>query len=274
MSREPLSYQRAIRSLLDTQGALAGAGTPLVDEKLAFMAILTNSVVSCTGWPDLMLNAYNTSEGMAREVWMMNDKLIEHYERFELTVNFQNMLGDPITLLFFSWLVYIGSVYTGRMVPYPDSLIDNEMDYFTRIYRLVLDFSGTYVQKWAATGAAMPTSINIGQHFNFNRDTPYSEDLAQVQIPFACVGAMYNDPIVLDEFNKAVIMFNRKMEFPKDHYTKLTKEDRMLFNFNGYPRIDLNTNELEWWVDKDLYSSYKKGTLAPSNVSATQASGR
>lgn len=268
MSREPNSYARVIRTLLDRKLASTGITTNLVDDKLTFIALLTNSVVSCTGWPDLMLNTYATSEGMAREVWMMNDKLIDHYEMFTLNVNFQNMLGDPITLLFFSWIVYIGSVYTNKMLPHIESLLDNEIDYMTRIYRLVLDYSGTYVQKWAATGAAFPTAINIGQHFNFDRSTPYTEDLAQIQIPFSCVGAMYNDPIVLDEFNKAQILANPKMAFPQDHYKKLAAGERALFNFHGYPRINLDTNELEWWVDKEVYNEYRKGSLGSTNKAA------
>lgn len=263
MSREVKTYQRAIRALLDYKGALNGQDSPLIDNELPFIALLSNSVVSCSGWPDLMANAYNTNEGMARETWMMNDKLIEHYGRFDLSVNFQNMLGDPITLLFFVWLMYMGAVYTGKMTPYPESLIENEIDYMTRIYRLVLDYSGTYVQKWAATGAAMPTSINIGSAFNFSRDTPFTDELAQISVPFACIGAMYNDPIVLDEFNKTVQTFNPKMASPQSYYKKITNEERKLFNFNGFPRINLISNELEWWVDKEVYAAYRRGILGP-----------
>lgn len=261
MSRRSDTYQRAVRVLLDRKSDSNNLSSALVDDKLTFIALLSNAVVSCSGWPDLRANAYNTNEGMAQEVWMMNDKLIDHHGRFDLTVNFQNMLGDPITLLFFSWLTYMGAVYTGRMVPYPESLVENEIDYMTRIYRFVLDYSGTYIQKWAATGAAMPVSIDIGNSFNFSRDTPFTESNDQIQVPFACIGAMYNDPILLDEFNHSVMMSNPKMEFPHDHYVKITGDERKLFNFNGYPRVNLITNELEWWVDKELYKAYRRGTL-------------
>lgn len=269
LSRQSLTYQSAIRNLLDPRNK--DVKSELIDDKLPFMALLSNSVVSCSGWPDLRANAYNTAEGIAQEVWMMNDKLVAHHGRFDLTVNFQNMLGDPITLLFFVWLVYMGNVYTGVMVPYPSALVNNEIDYMTRIYRLVLDYSGTYVQKWAATGVAMPTGIDIGNSFNFSRDTPFNESNQQVQIPFACIGAMYNDPIVLDEFNKCVELSNPKMQNPAEHYVEITGPERQLFNFNGYPRIDLNTNKLQWWIEKDTYAAYRKGTLNPQ-PSSTQAS--
>jgi hypothetical protein len=272
LSRDAMTYQRVIQALLDPRGTRRQRDTPLINSNLPFIALLSNSVVSCSGWPDLRANAYSTNEGMAQETWMMNDKLIEHYGRFDLTVNFQNMLGDPITLLFFTWLTYMGAVYTGRMVPYPETLIENEIDYMTRIYRLVLDYSGTYVQKWAATGAAMPVSIDIGNSFNFSRDSPFTDSADQVQVPFACIGAMYNDPIILHEFNRVVTDFQPKMVSPQDWYVQIKGEERKLFNFNGYPRINLITNELEWWVEKDLYVAYRKGTIDTSTLSGVQVS--
>jgi hypothetical protein len=258
LSREPKTYQSAIRNLLDPDNV---DKTPLIDDNLPFMALLSNSIVSCSGWPDLRANAYMTNEGLAQESWMMNDKIISHNGRFDLTCNFQNMLGDPITLLFFTWLVYMGKVYTGIMTPYPQALINNEIDYMTRIYRFVLDYSGTYIQKWVATGIAMPTGIDIGNSFNFSRDTPYNEAHQQIQISFAALGAMYNDPIVLDEFNKTVQQQNPDMLNPSVKYHRITSAERQLFNFNGYPLIDLNTNELQWWVPEEQYKAYRQGNL-------------
>jgi hypothetical protein len=267
LSREANTYQAAVRNLLDPR--TRDIMTDLVDSRLPFMALLSKSVVSCTGWPDLRANAYNTDEGIAQEVWMMNDKLIAHHGRFDLTVNFQNMLGDPITLLFFTWLTYMGAVYTGEMTPYPETLVSNELDYMTRIYRLVMDYSGTYVQKWAATGVAMPQSIDIGNSFNFSRDTPFTEANQQIQVPFACIGAMYNDPIVLEEFNKTVIQMNPAMEFPKDSYEEIPDGLRHLFNFNGYPSIDLKTNRLSWWIAKETMADYKRGNMPPATTIST-----
>jgi hypothetical protein len=269
LSTNSLTYQSAIRNLLDPQNQ--EIKTALINENLPFISLLSNGVVSCSGWPDLRANAYMTPEGIAQESWIMNDKLIAHNGRFELTVNFQNMLGDPITLLFFSWLVYMGNVYTGVMTPYPQALINNEIDYMTRIYRFVMDYSGTYVQKWAATGVAMPTGIDIGNSFNFTRDTPFNEANQQVQISFACLGAMYNDPIVLDEFNKTVIQRYPDMLNPSVNHVKIPSAQRTLFNFNGYPLVDLDTNELQWWIEKDLFKAYVSGTLDYNSVPTNTA---
>ena len=44
-----------------------------------------------------------------------------------------------------------------------------------------------------------------------------------------------------------------------------------LFNNRGYPRINYNTYELEWWVSKDLYNGYTKKFLAEANTAAAAA---
>ena len=38
-------------------------------------------------------------------------------------------------------------------------------------------------------------------------------------------------------------------------YRKLTPNEIPLFNNKVYPRINLDTLDLEWWVDKTLYAN-------------------
>lgn len=261
LTTEENSYQRAIRVLLDPVSS-KDFPTNLVDDKLGFIALLSNATISCSGWPDLTLNPYSSPEGMAKETWIMNDKIIEHYEMFTLTLSFQNMRGDPIGLLFLMWLTYISSVYRGVMVPHPHSLINNEIDYMTRIYRLVLDKSGRFVQKWAACGAAFPTAINTGQSFNFSRDTPYNSELDQINVPFTAVGAMYNDPILLREFNLVTLRSNEELEKSPQDFVVINNSDKKLMNYNGYPLINERTNELNWYIHKQTYENYLKGVTA------------
>ncbi len=268
LTKDPLSFQRAIRVLLDTTISVEAVDqkvlTPLVDEKLPYIALLTNSIVSCSGWPDLQLNTYVSPEGMAKESFIMNDKIAELYEHYTLTLSFQNMKGDPISLMFLIWLTYMGAVFSEKMVPYPKHLIDNTLDYCTRIYRFVMDATGTKVQKWASCGAGFPTSLNIGQSFNFNRDTPYSSDLDQIQIPFSCVGAIYNDPITLDEFNMTTCALNEELrlsvEGSSNTYVPIPRAETKLFNYHGYPIVDLDTNELLWYIHSELLEDYRRGT--------------
>jgi hypothetical protein len=153
------------------------------------------------------------------------------------------------------------------------NILQTEMDYNTRIYRFLTDWSGRYIQKWAACGAGFPTGLSIGSGFNYNRDLPYSEANKSIQIPFACTVAEYNDPITLWEFNKTTVMFNGDMgdDVREDRMQKVTPEERKLFNYRGFPWINLEKdNELEWWVDNDVYIDYTKGKIDGDTVSRAQ----
>jgi len=292
-SENPRSYSRIIRRMLwpdsiihDNQRSKHDQGIAndnvIFDNRQAFMPLLSNTLTNMSGWPDLMLHAYSSNEGMAKEVWMMNDSIAEVNGRFELDCTFENTLGDPISLTLFAWLLYIGGVYLGTKIqPAGYSIVQNEIDYMTRIYRFVTDWSGRYIQKWAACGAAFPVGLSIGTSFNYSRDTPYNESNKSVQASFACTIAEYNDPITLWEFNKLVVIFNPMMgDGEREKKMKrIEPEERKLFNYKGFPWINLmNNNELEWWVDKDDYVKITRGDFnkpmpatAPSPTTTTPA---
>lgn len=275
LSSEINTYQRAVRVMLDVDGARLGSvrAETLFDHQQAFLPLLTNTITSISGWPDILLNAYSTPEGMMKESWMMNDSISSINGRFDLSCTFQNMLGDPISLIFYSWLTYMGAVYTGKMVPFPYCLVENEIDYMTRIYRLVLDHSGRFVQKIACCGVAMPVSLGIGSSFNYNRESLYNEDLHQITVNFACLGAWYNDPIIIEEFNRSVSSryFNPGMADGDrtKNFVQVPHAERMLFNYRGYPWIGSN-NELQWWLPREEYESIRKGNIA-SNTTTNAA---
>ena len=52
-------------------------------------------------------------------------------------------------------------------------------------------------------------------------------------------------------------MFNPSMNsLMRDQYmTKISREQLLNYNYNGYPRINMDTNELEWW---DFTTEYNK----------------
>ncbi len=255
-------YPSAIRQWLDPELSKAlydgGDRSGLVDPNLPFIPLLGNNLVSLSGWPDPMAEYYNSDEGLAKETWGMVDGIDSIYSSFDLNATFRNIVGDPISLLFQVWLIYMSMVYQGRMVPYPDSEMLREIDYQTRIYRLILDPTRTYVQKIAACGAAFPYSSALGQAFDFSSDSPFEQSRAsQISIPFRCFGATYQDPILMREFNDVVEMFNPSMNsLMRDQYmTKISREQLLNYNYNGYPRINMDTNELEWW---DFTTEYNK----------------
>ena len=295
LSTDDKSLQRIIRCLLDKRLASGSnvGGTitsPLVDEKQAFIPMLTNHLLSISGWPDLTVGTMTSDEGMYKEAFSMVDGISVNYTTYDITANFRNIAGDPITALFLIWIRYASFVYEGVLVPYPEKIINNEIDYNTRIYRLVLDHSKTYVKKIAACGASFPTSTPIGNAFNFDHDRPIDNANDQISIPFRCMGAMYQDDILISEFNKSADLFNptlnddalaieAKISIAKtkiinsclvptgalkllkqacrgSYFTKIPPDSLALFNNKGYPHIDIDTYELGWYVDNDVYDSF------------------
>lgn len=254
----------AIRSMLDPQLFIEhGMRSPLFDEKSAFIPILTNNLMSMSGWPDIALDTYTSKEGIYKESFSMVDGTAQIFNTYTATATFRNVAGDPISLLFTIWVLYASLVYNGEMTPYPDSIIENEIDYQTRIYRLVLDKEKKFVQKIGACGAGFPIASPLGAAFNFSNDTAYNRDSDQISIPFQCMGANYLDPILIKEFNEVVELFNPAMKpaFRTSAHVKLFGDELKYFNHRGYPRIDPSTYELEWWVDKVEFDAYLAGAV-------------
>ena len=256
LTTNPTSIPRAIRSLLDTDSPLHGHTSPLTDDHQAFIPILTNQLTSMSGWPDVVAQTYTSKPGAYKEAFSIVDGVTFNYETYDIQANFRNIQGDPITALLLTWVHYASLVFQGLLVPYPDMIIENRIDYQTRIYRLILDPSKRFVQKIAACGAAFPISSPIGGAFNFETDSVINRTNEQISVSFRAVGAMYQDDILIDEFNRTVIMHNSDMadQYREREFVKLTPATALLFNNLGYPRIDPNTNELEWWVRKDDYN--------------------
>lgn len=247
LTQDPLSKYRAIGAMLDPR--FEGT-SDLVDPRQAFMPLLSNTLISLSGFPDVTLNTYTSTEGMRKEAYSMVDDVAEINNTYDITATFANIKGDPITDLFYLWARYQGNVYSGIMDPYPEMIIMNEIDYQTRIWRLILDSTKRYVKKIGCANAAFPLASPLGASFNYSNDKPYSDENDQISIPFRCIGAEYQDPILYAEFNRTVVDRNPAMRdgTRQDSYRKLKPNELNANNFQGYPRIEPTTKELEWWV--------------------------
>lgn len=258
LTKESMSIQRIIRCLLSPRLAHIKPATtsPFVDAGQAFIPVLTNHLLSMSGWPDIDAPTYTSPDGIYKEAYSMIDGVTQNYTTYDITANFRNIPGDPITLLFMSWLHYCSRTYLGEMVPWPDKIVENEYDYNTRIYRLVMDPSKRFVQKIAAT-IAFPTTCPIGAAFNFDAEKPLNQGLDQISVTFRCMGAEYQDYILMDEFNRATEEFTPTMgdAHRNAHYIAVPYHLLGLFNNSGYPRINMATRELEWFVPRDEFAA-------------------
>jgi hypothetical protein len=272
-----MSVQRAVRAWLDPVGSKitgnSGSGTkqknatrenyhcPLVDDENIFITLLSNNLMTISGWQDPYVDTFTSTEGVYKEQWSMIDGPSKFHGVFSLNATFRNIVDDPITLMFHIWTSYAARVYDGTFNPYNDAIFENYIDYQTRIYRLILDHSRTYVTKICATGAAFPTANNLGAVFNYNQDKPNTDEIDQVSINFQCIGAIYNDPILVDAFNRSTYITNPNLidGNRETYYTKIQPNEKMAFNYFGYPHINPKTMELEWWVKKEDYKRIMEG---------------
>lgn len=240
---------------LSDSGKIAAISCPMVDRFNPFIPILTNNLNSISGWPDVVAQTYDSKPGLYREVHSMVDSMTRIFESYDLNVTFRNTRGDPILFLFYVWLHYSSFVFEGKLLPYFDMITEREIDYTSRIYRLVLDKDRNKVTKIAATGACFPISIPTGSFFDFNADKPFNDQNKDITVRFRAMGADYQDDISVREFNDTVKIFNPSMR-DANRGTDMVKVDSsllQLFNNRGYPFINPNSYELEWWVFRDNF---------------------
>lgn len=261
------SIMRAIRCILSPQcmmpmhqagfpnrtseGRLKYIDCPLVDKNYPFIAISDNNVKTLTGWPSGQLGVRSTPAGILKEVHLMADGPATYKGEFSLNMSLNSMKGNPLMYLYYYWILYIGMVYTQSygLMPWPEYLSNGRMDYTTRIYRLIMDETKTYVTEAAMTGYAIPRSIDIGPYFDYQSDNyrPFIERTTEVE--FACSGAEYLDEIIIKQFNRTVEIFQPLMgdKYRKQYLLKVDKKYQKIMNNKVYPWVNPISRELEWW---------------------------
>lgn len=261
------TYQRVIRAILDPIGSgvqlydtpARNITSPLFDSQSAFIPMFTNALTGLTGWPDQAMDIYTSHEGILRETWVYADGHSKTFTATDLNATFRNVGGDPITLLLFVWLTYMDHIHRGTMTPYLRSILTNRIDYQTRIFRFTLDPTRTRIQKWASATGCFPVANPVGAAFNFSSDNAYTQENADsISTTFKAQCIEYFDPIIFNEFNETVEMFNPLMgdATRAQNYTKIPYQNLQMFNWaRGYPHINVLTNELEWWVDTATFQA-------------------
>ena len=254
----PLSVQRMVRCLLDPTLQLKGIQSPGTDPLMPFVPLLSNNLVSLTGFPDLALNTVTSEPGIYRESSSYVDDIPYNYESYDLNASFRNIDGDPISFMFLMWEWYQGLVYEGKIMAYPDAILYKYLDYTTRIWRIVLDKSRNRVTRIGACGASFPTTVPIGNIFNYQGDgaeSPYTTANDQINLAFRATGFTYHDPVLIYEFNTLVQLFNPLMRDNRRENSMIILEDneQNYMNFSAYPRIDPETMNFEWWIERAIY---------------------
>jgi len=261
LTEDPDTIQRYVRMMLDPRLKISTGGkidSTLINNRLGFIPVLTNNLKSISGWPDMVMPTFASKQGVKKEQWVIGDGMVDIYDTFDLDCSFRNTINEPIITLMQTWLYYMAYVFEGIIAPYPDFIVNNEIDYNTRIYRLVMDPYDRVVTKIAAVGASFPVNVPTGKLFDSSNEKFLNTNMKDLNIRFKCVGAMYNDDILIDEFNKTSVAFNYDLikviesgftEKAGHNYDKIPHNLKERFNHRGYPLINTETLELDWWLD-------------------------
>lgn len=254
------TYPRAIRAMLDWRHNTHNEESypcSLIDPKQIFIPLLSNTLVSMSGWQDIELPTYKSEPGVYGEEISFADGIADIYRCYDINVTFRNIPGDPITMMFYYWVLYAAAVFEGTLTPYANNVAENTIDYQTRIYRVVLDSTKRFVQKIACCGAAFPITAPVGSSFNYEIDTPINRN-DQIAVTFRAIGGEYYNDMIIRDFNRAVCIGNNDMfddQRAGAGLIKIPYEYIYLFNHLGYPRINPFTFELEWWVYNETFTS-------------------
>ena len=252
-AKEGMSIGKYVRTMLDPMG---DHGSLLVDNTNAFIPLLSNTLESLSGWQDPMLSTYQAPSGRLKESWSIGDSSNKVYGVYQLSSTHRNTRGNVLAYMFHVWQTWIASVYEGIMSPYPEFIRYNAVDYQTRIYRLTLDQTRTFVLEISACGAAFPLANPSGLRANYNRSSVANTEGDMLNQTWEAAGAFYFDPRIIQAFNEASTYFKPTwtpdIKANKD-YVLLKSSEYRLFTYRAFPYIDTETSILQWWVPKAEY---------------------
>lgn len=255
------SIQGAIRAYLDPVSSKTLFPSTMVNPEYPFIPLLDNHLLTASGWPDPIAGVYTSTAGLYGEELSFVDGHSKIYSAYDLSLSFRNIINDPITYMFQIWIMYASLVHEGVMDPYPEHIQFNEIDYNTRGYRLVMDPTNQFVTKFGACGAAFPVTVPFGSMMNYDASKTYDDNNDQIAITLRCNGAIYNDPVLVEDFNILVEDFCPLMlteETRRAYMVEVKPNMRKIFNNMAYPRIEPDMR-LRWFVKKVDYDIRMRG---------------
>lgn len=235
------------------------------DNLQAFIPLLSHQLVSFSGPPDQSVDNWMSPEGIEREQWGMVDSTWRVNYAYSGSTTFNNSVGDPIMRMMGVWMEYMSGVRRGQFRPRMINSVQRRIDSQSRMYSLKYDALGNIIRFYV--GCVMwPMNDNAGAMATVDNTRPINNDEQTISIQWQMIGARYNDPLYMDQFNDTVQMFNPDMiaeptKLQQGVYepigaafmVELKMEEVALFNYYGYPRIDSVKGKLTWWVYKTDY---------------------
>ena len=266
LTDDSMTIHRYVRAMLDPRSQWGGneginpIDCPLVDPLQCFIPVISNHLTTMTGWSDIVIPSFTSSEGRVKQQYSQIDGNIDLFEARDIDLTFENIMGSPILYLIYVWAYYGSAVFQGKMSPYITSIINGTIDYNTRIWRVVLDNTGQYVNGLASIPFAYPVTVPLGHFYDYDRENQINTTGSKFTIRFKAIGMEYSDPILTKEFNQTVIQFNPNMHdtVRDSSMVKIPHHLASVFNHRGYPRINPDNNEFEWYVSAATFKTLTK----------------
>lgn len=264
LNQGPNTIANAVKCSLSTKfgwnEARDGSRSDAINDDYPFIPFLSSSIESVSGFPDEAMEFFQSEEGMAKQVYGYADGRPENFGTFQLQFVFNSKIGDPHKLYLGTLHQYMGLVGTGEISPKAESENEFETDYFTNVYIIITDRNKQYVQKLACLGGGgLWEGVPSGQDFNIDKATDLQLEGRQINAPMLCFGFRYNDPIIIENFNYLVRAFKKpmgdvQMGTPENTgMVQIPHRQLSLFGNRGYPFINPDTSELEWWIESSIY---------------------
>ena len=258
MDTNEKSINRFIRCMLDPRlmypSFNTGIKSRLLDNEQAFISPLTNYIKSISGGQDRVIPIFASKEGVRKEQYIMVDGTFEMNSTYEINATVRNVQGNMIMRLMYYWAIAETLIAEGMMDRYNDQRLAGELPYTTRVWRLIMDPTLTRVESIMHSGYSILANIPDGQLFDFNSERPFEEANKELSYVFKSVGYERDTNLALMQFNETTAItcpsFANMLDGKTHDLIKIPRALLGLYKNRGYPHINLDTRELEWWIPK------------------------
>lgn len=148
-----------------------------------FIPLLSNACISCSGFKDFNLETFTYDSdyfGNSIQVATGQDDV---YGPGEFSVEFEDIYGGPISILFLIWVEYISKVSRGYLTASRRNILNLVLDYTSSVYLFVTGRDFSTIMYFARVIGAFPISFPLGQFIQFTRE-PTLENAKNLSITF------------------------------------------------------------------------------------------
>lgn len=186
-----------------------------------FIPLLSNTCLSCSGFKDFNLESFmydSDYHGASINVATGQDDV---YGPGEITCEFEDVYGGPVSILFLIWIEYISKVSRGKLTASKRNILNLVLDYTTSIYVFNTGRDMSTIKYWAKLTGAYPVTFPIGQFIQFSRE-PNLENAKNLSITFKYNRYEPMEIAAMADFNYLSIQeFSRR---PEANYEEMFKD--------------------------------------------------